>query len=48
MPNGYRDFDENHARIARELRSWRELGITAERTHLFLKCLDSSDGRVLP
>jgi DNA-binding transcriptional MerR regulator len=42
MSNGYRDFDEDHVRIARELRSLRELGITAERTRPILECLDSS------
>lgn len=41
MSNGYREFDEGHVRIARELRSLRELGITAERTRPFLECLDS-------
>jgi peroxiredoxin/DNA-binding transcriptional MerR regulator len=40
-PNGYRDFDEDDIRIARELRSLRELGITAERTRPFLECLAS-------
>ena len=41
MPNGYRDFDEDDVRIARELRSLRELGITAERARPFLECLDA-------
>lgn len=41
LANGYRDFDEADVRIARELRSLRELGITAERTRPFLQCLDS-------
>lgn len=41
MPNGYRDFDEDDVRIARELRSLREMGITAERTRPFLECLES-------
>jgi len=45
MSNGYRDFDEDHVRIARELRSLRELGITAERTRPFLECLDSGAPR---
>lgn len=40
-PNGYRDFDEDDIRIVRELRSLRELGITAERTRPFLECLAS-------
>ncbi|GAB7187424.1 MerR family transcriptional regulator [Kitasatospora sp. Ki12] len=41
MPNGYREFDNDDVRIARELRSLRELGITAEHARPFLECLDA-------
>ncbi|GGY01400.1 MerR family transcriptional regulator [Streptomyces hiroshimensis] len=41
LANGYRDYDENDVRLAREIRALRRLGIPAERTRPFLDCLQS-------
>jgi peroxiredoxin/DNA-binding transcriptional MerR regulator len=39
LANGYRDYDEDDARLAKEIRDLRELGIPVERTRPFLDCL---------
>lgn len=39
LPNGYRDYDEGHVRLVREIRSLHRLGIPVERTRPFLECL---------
>ncbi|MGW7821745.1 MerR family transcriptional regulator [Streptomyces puniciscabiei] len=39
LPNGYRDYGEDHVRLVREIRTLHRLGIPVERTRPFLECL---------
>lgn len=39
LPNGYRDYSEQDARMVREARALNSLGIPVERTRPFLECL---------
>lgn len=45
--NGYRDYDESHLRVVREIQTLREVGFALEDTRPFVECLragnDSGD-----
>jgi DNA-binding transcriptional MerR regulator len=37
--NGYRDYDESHLRVVREIQTLREVGFALEDTRPFVECL---------
>jgi DNA-binding transcriptional MerR regulator len=37
--NGYRDYDESHLRVVREIQALREIGFAPEDTRPFVDCL---------
>jgi DNA-binding transcriptional MerR regulator len=41
--NGYRDYDDHHVRLVREVQTLKGLGIRAEQTRPFLDCLVSGN-----
>ena len=45
LSNGYRDYDESHVGLVRELQSLRTLGIGAEQARPFLDCLVAGNER---
>jgi DNA-binding transcriptional MerR regulator len=45
LANGYRDYDESHVELVREIQSLRTLGIGAEQTRPFLDCLVAGNER---
>lgn len=45
LANGYRDYDESHVDLVREIQSLRTLGISAEQTRPFLDCLVAGNDR---
>ncbi len=45
LSNGYRDYDESHVELVREIQSLRTLGIGAEQTRPFLDCLVAGNER---
>ncbi|HEY2556535.1 MAG TPA: MerR family transcriptional regulator [Diaminobutyricibacter sp.] len=45
LSNGYRDYDESHIELVREIQSLRTLGIGAEQTRPFLDCLVAGNER---
>jgi DNA-binding transcriptional MerR regulator len=45
LANGYRDYDESHVELVREIQSLRTLGISAEQTRPFLDCLVAGNER---
>lgn len=45
LSNGYRDYDQWHVELVREIQSLRTLGIGAEQTRPFLDCLVAGNER---
>jgi DNA-binding transcriptional MerR regulator len=45
LANGYRDYDESHVELVREIQSLRTLGISAEQARPFLDCLVAGNER---
>jgi DNA-binding transcriptional MerR regulator len=45
LPNGYRDYDESHVSLVREIRMLAELGIRVQQTRPFLDCLVAGNSR---
>jgi len=45
LSNGYRDYDEWHVELVREIQSLRTLGIGAEQSRPFLDCLVAGNER---
>lgn len=43
--NGYRTYDEDDARVVREIRALLSLGLTAEQTRPFVECLRAGNDR---
>jgi DNA-binding transcriptional MerR regulator len=43
--NGYRDYDESHAELIREIHELGELGIRADNARPFLDCLIAGNSR---
>jgi DNA-binding transcriptional MerR regulator len=39
--NGYREYDESHLRVVREIQALREIGFALEDTRPFIECLRS-------
>ena len=39
--NGYREYDESHLRVVREIQALREIGFALEDTRPFVECLRS-------
>ena len=39
--NGYRDYDESHLRVVREIQTLREVGFALEDTRPFIECLNA-------
>jgi DNA-binding transcriptional MerR regulator len=37
--NGYRDYDESHLRVVREIQNLREIGFALEDTRPFVECI---------
>jgi DNA-binding transcriptional MerR regulator len=48
--NGYRDYDESHLRMVREIQTLREVGFALEDTRPFIECLraGNEDGDSCP
>jgi DNA-binding transcriptional MerR regulator len=48
--NGYRDYDESHLRVVREIQTLREVGFALEDTRPFIECLraGNEDGDSCP
>lgn len=45
LPNGYRDYDEAHVRLVREVRALATLGIRVDEARPFLDCLVTGHSR---
>jgi DNA-binding transcriptional MerR regulator len=48
--NGYREYDESHLRVVREIQTLREIGFALEDTRPFIECLraGNEDGDSCP
>lgn len=48
--NGYRDYDESHLRVVREIQTLQEIGFALEDTRPFVECLraGNEDGDACP
>jgi DNA-binding transcriptional MerR regulator len=45
LSNGYRDYDERHVRLVREIRELSALGVRVEQARPFLDCLIAGRGK---
>lgn len=41
--NGYRDYDQSHLRVVREIQTLREIGFALEDTRPFVECLQAGN-----